>query len=166
MQPILISACLLGHKVRYNGSDVDTGHALLAQWKKEGRAVALCPEMAGGLPTPRPAAEITAAGGGAQVLSGLATVRVANGDDVTLAFVAGAQQALAMVKAKGIRVAVLKEGSPSCGSAYTYDGSFTGNRTELPGVTAALLLQNGIAVFSEHQLDEAQAFLLATDADR
>ena len=94
MSPILISACLLGHKVRYNGSDAATGHALLAQWQREGRAVMVCPEIAGGLATPRPAAEITAGRGGASVLQGLARVVVADGSDVTPAFVAGAQQAL------------------------------------------------------------------------
>ena len=161
MSPILISACLLGQPVRYNGKDAATGHALLAQWQREGRVVGLCPEMAGGLPTPRPAAEITQGSGGTKVLLGLARVVIADGSDVSPSFVAGAQQALAVVQAKGIKVAVLKEGSPSCGSAYTYDGSFNGGRTALPGVTAALLLQNGVAVFSEHQLDEAQAFLQA-----
>ena len=163
MSPILISACLLGHKVRYNGSDAATGHALLAQWQCEGRAVMVCPEIAGGLATPRPAAEITAGRGGASVLQGLARVVVADGSDVTPAFVAGAQQALAVARTRGIRVAVLKEGSPSCGSAFTYDGSFSGGRTALPGVTAALLLHNGLKVFSEHQLDEAQAFLQSLD---
>jgi uncharacterized protein YbbK (DUF523 family) len=163
MSPILISACLLGHKVRYNGNDAATGHALLAQWQAQGRVVAVCPEIAGGLPTPRPAAEITAGSGGAKVLQGMAQVVIADGSDVTQAFVAGAQEALAVARSRGIRVAVLKEGSPSCGSAFTYDGSFSGGRTALPGVTAALLLQNGLKVFNEHQLDEAQAFLLSLD---
>ncbi len=163
MQLILISACLLGHKVRYNGSDAATGHALLAQWRNEGRVVGVCPEVAGGFAVPRPPAEITAGSGGAKVLQGIAQVRIANGDDVTTTFVAGAQQALAIAQDKGIRVAVLKEGSPSCGSAYTYDGSFSGARTALPGVTAALLLQHGLKVFSEHQLNEAQAFLNTLD---
>jgi uncharacterized protein YbbK (DUF523 family) len=163
MSPILISACLLGHKVRYNGNDAATGHALLAQWQSEGLVVAVCPEIAGGLPTPRPAAEITAGSGGAKVLQGLAKVVIADGSDVTQAFVAGAQQALAVARTRGIRVAVLKEGSPSCRSAFTYDGSFSGGRTALPGVTAALLLHNGLTVFNEHQLEEAQAFLKSLD---
>ena len=163
MQSILISACLLGHKVRYNGSDAATGHALLAQWQREGRVVGLCPEIAGGLPTPRPAAEITQGSGGAKVLLGLARVVIADGSDITPAFVAGAQQALAVALAKGIKVAVLKEGSPSCGSSSTYNGSFSGGSTALPGVTAALLVQNGVTVFNEHQLDEAQAYLQAID---
>lgn len=164
MSPILISACLLGQPVRYNGKDAATGNALLAQWQREGRVVGLCPEMAGGLPTPRPAAEITQGSGGAKVLMGLARVVIADGSDVTPAFVAGAQQALAVAMAKGIKVAVLKEGSPSCGSAYIYDGSFTGARTAMPGVTTALLQQHGVKVFSEHQLDEALAYLLALDS--
>jgi uncharacterized protein YbbK (DUF523 family) len=163
MFPILISACLLGHKVRYNGNDAATGHALLAQWQAQGRVVAVCPEIAGGLPTPRPAAEITAGSGGAKVFQGMAQVVIADGSDVTQAFVAGAQEALAVARTRGIRVAVLKEGSPLCGSAFTYDGSFSGGRTALPGVTAALLLHNGLMVFSEHQLEEAQAFLKSLD---
>lgn len=92
----------------------------------------VCPEVAGGFAVPRPPAEITAASGGTKVLQGLAQVRIANGDEVTTAFVAGAQQALALAQAKGIRVAVLKEGSPSCGSAYTYDGSFSGGALPYP----------------------------------
>ncbi len=97
------------------------------------------------------------------MLQGMAQVVVVDGSDMTQAFVAGAQEALAVARTRGIRVAVLKEGSPSCGSAFTYDGSFSGGRTALPGVTAALLLHNGLTVFSEHQLEEAQAFLQLLD---
>ncbi|MFJ0785037.1 DUF523 domain-containing protein, partial [Bordetella bronchiseptica] len=97
--------------------------------------------------------------GGAAVLDGLAQVREASGVDVSAAFVEGARQALALVRERGIRVAVLKEGSPSCGSGYTYDGSFSGARIAREGVTAACLTRAGVRVFSEHELDAAQAWL-------
>ena len=77
---------------------------------------------------------------------------IENGSDVTAEFVRGASEALAKCKAKGIRIAILKEGSPSCGVGYTYDGTFSGKKVALPGVTAALLQQAGVAVFSEGQL--------------
>ena len=91
MQKILVSRCLLGHHVRYDGG-AHGPLALLQRWQAEGRVVALCPEVAGGLPTPRPAAEIPS-GQGAQVLDGWLPVRTINGEDVTAAFVAGAEQA-------------------------------------------------------------------------
>ena len=74
-----------------------------------------------------------------------------------------ADQALARARERGIRVAVLKEGSPSCGSNYSYDGSFTGSRVAAPGVTTARLQQAGLRVFSEHQLAEADAWLCGLD---
>ncbi|WP_376998906.1 2-thiouracil desulfurase family protein [Bordetella pertussis] len=159
MEWVLVSACLLGRPVRYDGRDAATGHPVLARWQAERRVVAVCPEVAGGLPTPRPPAEIDAGAGGAAVLDGLAQVREASGVDVSAAFVEGARQALALVRERGIRVAVLKEGSPSCGSGYTYDGSFSGARIAREGVTAASLRRAGVRVFSEHELDAAQAWL-------
>lgn len=160
MQRVLVSACLLGQMVRYQGGGVPFDHPLLAGWLAEGRLVAVCPEVAGGLPTPRPPAEIEAAKGGLLVLRGEAQVLAVTGGNVTAAFIRGAEQARAIILAQGIRLAILKEGSPSCGSGYTYDGSFTGVR--VPGgvgVTTACLLEVGVRVFSEAQLDEAAAFL-------
>jgi uncharacterized protein YbbK (DUF523 family) len=75
--------------------------------------------------------------------------------EVTAAFLRGAREAAALAKAQGVRVAVLKEGSPSCGSGYTYDGSFKHVRVALPGVTAACLQALGIQVFNENQWNEA-----------
>jgi uncharacterized protein YbbK (DUF523 family) len=92
-------------------------------------------------------------------LIGRASVLDVQGRDVTPAFVHGAQQTLALAQARGIRVAILKEGSPSCGSAFIYDGNSTGEKLAYPGVTAACLQQAGIRVFSEHQWDEAQQYL-------
>ena len=154
MKKILVSACLLGDPVRYDGrskalvnSDLD---ALLAQ----DRIISFCPEVAGGLPVPRAAAEIQAADGNA-VIAGQAEVRTEDGIDVTDYFLAGAQQALALCRKHEITVAVLTESSPSCGSSKVYNGSF--RRTAIPGsgVTTALLRQHGIAVFNQHQLEAA-----------
>jgi len=157
---VLVSACLLGEAVRYNGGDKRCNHAVLQRWLAEGRVVPVCPEVAGGLPVPRAPAEIAGGAGGAQVLAGSARVVDAQGRDVSLHFIDGAAEALARAQAHGIRVAVLKEGSPSCGSSYSYDGSFSATRVPLPGVTSARLRQAGLQVFSEAQLAEADAALL------
>ncbi|MDP2243711.1 DUF523 domain-containing protein [Pseudomonas sp.] len=157
MQKILVSRCLLGHRVRYDGG-AHGPFALLQRWQAEGRVVALCPEVAGGLPTPRPAAEI-ASGQGAQVLDGRLSVRTINGEDVTAAFVAGAEQALALVRQHGIRLALLKARSPSCGNRENYDGSFSGVKVAGEGVTAAALRRAGVQVFNEEELLAAQAAL-------
>lgn len=153
MQKILVSRCLLGHRVRYDGG-AHGPFDLLQQWLNEGRVVALCPEVAGGLPTPRAPAEIPG-GQGAQVLDGQLPVLTIDGEDVTAAFVSGAEQALALVRRHGIRLALLKSRSPSCGNLQTYDGSFSGMRVPGEGVTAALLRREGVQVFSELQLDDA-----------
>lgn len=158
MKKILVSACLLGHPVRYDGrskaldnSDLDT---LLAQ----DRIISFCPEVAGGLPVPRAAAEIQAADGNA-VIAGEARVKTMDGTDVTDYFLAGAQQALALCRIHDITVAVLTESSPSCGSGKVYDGSF--NRSLVPGsgVTTALLRRHGIKVFNQHQLEAVRRYL-------
>jgi uncharacterized protein YbbK (DUF523 family) len=163
MQFVLVSACLLGQPVRYHGGSATCEHPVLARWVTERRIVAVCPEMAGGLPTPRLPAEIQGGSGGLGVLRGQAQVIDIAGANVTAAFVQGAQQVLAISDAKNIRVAVLKEGSPSCGSGYTYDGTFSGGRAPVAGVTAALLQQAGIRVFSEMQFTEADEFLTQLD---
>ncbi|RIX45157.1 MAG: DUF523 domain-containing protein [Rhodocyclales bacterium GT-UBC] len=159
MQRILVSACLLGHAVRYDGGDKRCEDRILQAWLANGQVVPFCPELAAGLPVPRPPAEISQGAGGIGVLSGQAQVIEAGGRDVTAEFVSGAEQALAVARQYGIRLAILKEGSPSCGSSVTYDGSFSGVRISRPGVTSALLKQAGLAVFSEHELVAAQNWL-------
>jgi uncharacterized protein YbbK (DUF523 family) len=158
MQLILLSACLAGQRVRYNAADIGSEAPLLSRWRTEGRVIPFCPEVAAGLAVPRPAAEISG-GEGLHVLQGVARVLDTSGADVSEAFICGAEQTLAVVKAKQIRLAILKEGSPSCGSSLIYDGSFSGRRISGAGVTAERLRQEGIRVFSELQLDEAEAFL-------
>ncbi len=165
MESILISACLLGESVRYNGGDKRCEHQILQRWISEGRVIAVCPEVAGGLPVPRPPAEIAERAGGLRVLTGNARVRDIDGRDVSQQFVKGAEHALACAHAKGIRIAVLKEGSPSCGTNYTYDGTFTATKVSDVGVTTALLQQAGIHVFSEYQLMEADNLLKQLEAE-
>ena len=157
MQRILVSRCLLGHRVRYDGG-ASGPFDLLQQWLDEGRVVPLCPEVAGGLPTPRAAAEISG-GQGREVLDGQAAVITTEGEDVSTQFLSGAYQALALVREHGIRVAVLKANSPSCGNLFTYDGTFSGVKVSGEGVTAALLKRHGVQVFSELELAEAGAAL-------
>jgi len=149
MQKLLVSACLLGEKVRYDGGDCQQS-GLLEQWQHEGRVVPLCPEVAGGLPVPRPSAEIQTDG------------RVINieQEDVSDAFRKGAECALALCKKHDIRVAVLKEGSPSCGSSLINDGSFSKTKISGQGMTSRLLEAHGIRVFGEHELEKAKALLL------
>lgn len=155
---VLVSACLLGEKVRYNGTAAASDHPILSRWLAEGRVVSFCPELAGGLGVPRPAAEMRG-GDGHAVLDAKAIVVTHTGADVTAGFLRGARQALAAARAHDVRVAVLKDGSPSCGSGWTYDGSFSGHRQSAPGVTAALLERHGIPVFSDSQWEDAARYL-------
>ncbi|WP_433768451.1 DUF523 domain-containing protein [Pseudomonas putida] len=161
MQKILVSRCLLGHRVRYDGG-ASGPFDQLQLWLDEGRVVPLCPEVAGGLPTPRAAAEIPG-GQGAQVLDGQAAVITTEGVDVSAQFLSGARQALELVQKHDIRIAVLKANSPSCGNRLTYDGTFSGVKVSGEGVTAALLRRHGVLVFSELELAEAAQALATQD---
>lgn len=161
MEKVLVSRCLLGHRVRYDGG-ASGPFDLLEQWIEEGRVVPLCPEVAGGLPTPRAAAEIPGGQGG-EVLDGTAAVITTDGEDVSAQFLEGARQALELVQKHGIRVAVLKANSPSCGNLLTYDGTFRGVKVSGEGVTAASLKRHGVRVFSELELAEAAVTLAALD---
>jgi len=157
-QNILISACLLGNPVRYDGTDLLIDHPLLKQWQEEGRLISICPEIAGGLSTPRAPAEIVN-GDGASVLLKQSQVINSKEEDVTEAFLLGANKALKMAKENHCKVAILTERSPSCGSSMIYDGGFSGILKTGMGVTTALLEQNEIRVFNQHQLEELQVYL-------
>ena len=159
MQKILVSRCLLGHRVRYDGG-ASGPFDQLQQWLDEGWVVPLCPEVAGGLPTPRAAAEIPG-GQGSEVLEGRTSVITTEGEDVSAQFLSGAYQALELVQKHGIRIAVLKANSPSCGNLLTYDGTFSGVKVRGEGVTAALLKRHGVLVFSELELAQAAQALAA-----
>ncbi len=155
---MLVSACLLGDPVRYDGRAKRLDDAKLERLRETGRIVPFCPECAGGLGVPRPAAEIRG-GDGDAVLAGRARVVTEAGVDVTAAFVAGAEAALATCREHDIRVAVLTESSPSCGSRRIYDGSFGRRAIDGAGVTAALLRRHGIAVYNPCEIAAALARL-------
>ncbi|MGS0894761.1 DUF523 domain-containing protein [Burkholderia stagnalis] len=159
MPKILVSMCVVGHPVRYNGSARTAEHEALERWRREGRLVPVCPELAGGLTVPRPAAEIANGESGRRVLSGAARIVDVNGTDVTASFVAGAQIALALARAHACRFAILADGSPSCGSTFIHDGSFANRRHAGAGVTAALLREHGIEVFADTEIDALDARL-------
>jgi len=154
MRKILVSACLLGDPVRYDGKARGMNHPLLDALVQQGRVVRFCPEVAGGLPVPREAAEIQC-GDGSAVIAKSARVITRNGLDVTGYFISGATQALALCRQHDISVAVMTEFSPSCGSTQVYDGSFSRKAKPGIGVTTALLKHHGITVFNQHQLDVA-----------
>ncbi|TRL39320.1 DUF523 domain-containing protein [Rhizobium straminoryzae] len=154
---ILISACLLGQPVRYDGRGKLLSHPALGRWQGEGRLVSFCPELAGGMAVPRPPAEIEAGGTGEDVLAGRARVLEVTGGDVTGVFLAGAEKALSFAREKECAYALLIDGSPSCGSLAIYDGSFSGVKHAGQGVTAALLMRAGIAVFSDREIEALAA---------
>jgi uncharacterized protein YbbK (DUF523 family) len=160
---ILVSACLLGQPVRYNGSAKTVFHPALERWKAEGRLVVICPEVTAGLSTPRPPAEIEDRESGQDVLSGSVRVFERTGADVTDLYIAGAQAALSLAQTHGCKFALLVDGSPSCGSGFIYDGSFSGKKHLGAGVTAALLRENGIEVFAECEIDDLQDQLSPTE---
>jgi uncharacterized protein YbbK (DUF523 family) len=164
MHFVLVSACLLGSPLRYDGTHKHSQNKILQRWRDEGRVISICPEVAGGLPIPRPPAEIFEGGGGDKVLAGLAKVVDPQGNNVSTEFIAGARHAREQAQRMGIRVAVLKEGSPSCGSSYIHDGSFTGTKISGKGVTSYLLENSGMRVFSEDQFAEANEFLLELES--
>ncbi|WUI01799.1 DUF523 domain-containing protein [Spirillospora sp. NBC_00431] len=158
MERILVSSCLMGRPVRFDGATKPVDDDLFERWRTEGRLVPFCPEVSGGLAVPRPPAEIVG-GDGHAVLDGTARVRTGTGDDVTAEFLHGARQALDAARRSGARVALLKEGSPSCGSHRIHDGTFTGTSAAGDGVTTALLEREGIRVFSETDLAAADSLL-------
>ncbi len=143
MHKILVSSCLLGQPVRYDGQSKGLTNDILTRWLQEKRVVAFCPEVTGGLPTPRPPAEINAE-----------RVITTTGEDVTSEFQLGAQKALALCDAQQIKFALLKESSPSCGRNTIYDGSHNGVKVAGMGLTAKKLVKAGIQVFSEEQLPQ------------
>lgn len=161
---VLVSSCLLGRRVRYNGSDKLDGHPVLLRWHAEGRIVALCPEVAVGFPTPRPPAEIADGAGGEAVLDGRGRILEATGRDVSALYRDAAELALHLAEREGCRHAVLTDGSPSCGSSFVYDGTFSGIRMSGRGATAALLERNGIRVFAETAIADLDRLLAAIEA--
>ena len=145
---LLISACLLGVACNHEGRG--SPRAVVDELAEQYRLVPVCPEVLGGLPTPRAAAELQG-GDGADVVAGNADARVVNveGEDVTAAYRRGAEAAVAVALAVGAERAVLKARSPSCGSSAVYDGTFSRKLVPGRGVTAAALAAAGLEVGSE-----------------
>jgi uncharacterized protein YbbK (DUF523 family) len=166
MEKVLISSCLIGEPVRYDGRSAKIESNVLERWVAEGRMVPVCAELSGGLIVPRSPAEIIGRNGFA-VLDGFAVVLDIHGKERTQALVRGAHEVLETAQSLGIRIAVLKDGSPSCGRNFIHNGQFNGTkkRGEM-GVTAALLVRNGVAVYSEYQIAEAEQFLIELESDR
>ncbi|MCA6091348.1 DUF523 domain-containing protein [Streptomyces sp. SCA3-4] len=143
MEAILVSACLRGVPCRFDGRHKASSEIDDAVGGRD--VVSFCPEVAGGLATPRRPAELVG-GDGHDVLDGTARVVEDTGRDVTAEFVDGARRALAAARNGGCTEALLMPRSPSCGRGAVYDGSFAGELVPGDGVTAALLERNGIAV--------------------
>lgn len=148
---IVVSACLAGISCRYDGND--NLISKIEELLQNEEATLVCPEVLGGLPTPRPPAEIIG-GNGDDVLDGNAKVIDQNGNDVTKAFVQGAYEALEKMKPLQPELIILKERSPSCGSSTIYTGEFNGNKKDGYGVTTALFRRHGFTVISEVEFEE------------
>lgn len=159
MKRILVSACLVGQPVRYDGTAKTVSDAILQAWREQGRLVIVCPEVAAGFGTPRRPAEIQWRRTGDDVLAGTAAICDDAGTDVTSLFIEGAKHALERAIAHECRYALLADGSPSCGSSYVYDGTFKGVRHHGAGVTATLLAQHGIRVYAPSQIDELASLI-------
>ena len=143
MEKILISACLVGDKTRYDGKG--NYHPLVKELLEKYELVPFCSEVEGGLSIPRTPSEIK----GDRVINKA-------GKDVTRNYQAGAEKALNICKYLDIKIAILKDGSPACGVHQIHDGNFTGRKIKGMGITASLLSKNGIKVISE---DEIQTLL-------
>ena len=141
MEKILISACLIGDNCKYNGGNNLNPNieALLEKYE----LIPFCPEVEGGLPIPRNPSEIK----GDRVV-------MDNGKDVTRNYELGARKALMLCLYLKINIAVLKERSPSCGTHQIHDGSFSNTLINGMGITAKLLKENGIKVYSEDEIDQ------------
>lgn len=138
---ILISSCLLGELVRYNGEGYNI--ELLNKYSYLNKFYSVCPEILGGLAVPRTPAEI---------IDG--KVLTIQGEDVTSCFIKGAEDVLKIVKENNIKYAILKANSPSCGNRLIYDGTFSNNKIDGQGVTTKLLVNQGVIVYSEKELTE------------
>jgi len=143
---ILISSCLYGNKVRYDGKHNKINEDLFSKLKEKYNLFYFCPEVEGGLPTPRIPCEI--------ISSEPLKIINKNLEDKTEAFLIGAQKTLQLCLENSISKAILKANSPSCSSKFVYDGSFSGIKIEGFGVTTKLLKENGIEVFDEYEIEK------------
>lgn len=146
---ILISACLLGTSCRYDAKSKPNQKILDLIKNPNVNLIPFCPEIYGGLPTPRTPCEITVIEPVEMTNNTTLKVVSADGIDRTFEYEKGANEALRLCKLFDIKTAILKEKSPSCGSGLIYDGTFSRKLVEGDGVTAKLLKENGIRVFGE-----------------
>ena len=160
---IIVSACLLGLNTKYDGTT--NAHTLICKYSSSGKFIPVCPEQLGGLPTPRVPVEIID-GTGQDVLLGQCQIQGELGDLVTPQFILGAQEVLKIVKMFKVTAAILKERSPSCGVNQIYDGSFTHREKSGQGVTAALLREHNIPIYSEEELNEEELLELLSDDEQ
>jgi uncharacterized protein YbbK (DUF523 family) len=155
MGKILVSACLLGERVQAQGRQRRLVHPQLEQWQRQGRLVPFCPEVAAGLPVLRRNAEIR------QRFPILITDR--DGEDLTPAYLRGAELALEVAQRERCCCALLQSLSPSCGPNQVYDGQFHQVPVQGSGLTAAELMRHGIPLFDETQLPELFSFMRMQD---
>ena len=141
MEKILVSACLLGDKVRYDGRG--NYHPNIKYILENFDVIPFCPEVEGGLPTPRIPSEIT----NDEVIN-------KEGRNVTRQFSLGAEKALTVVKYFNIKTAILKENSPSCGVHNIYNGKFQNKLIEGQGITTRALIEHGVRVISENEIEQ------------
>ena len=145
----LISACLCGVNCKYNG--LNNYNEICDKLFTSGKAILVCPEQLGGLPTPRIPSEII--GESSNILNNNnGSVIDKNGNYVTPQFVKGAKETLQIAKKLNIKKAILKDGSPSCGVNYIYNGNFNGSKIKGMGLTAQLLKESSIDIISELEL--------------
>ena len=143
MEKIIVSACLLGASTRYDGESKKViSDENFKKLNKKYHLIPVCPEIYGGLPTPRVPSEIV---GGRVIMK--------DGTDVTENFLKGAYETLKLCRALGVSKAILKAKSPSCSKKEVYDGSFTGRLIPGEGIAARLLSENGIEVFDENEIE-------------
>lgn len=148
---ILVSSCLIGLDTKYDGNS--NANELLIKYSTCGKFIPFCPEILGGLPTPRPASEIIK-GSGEDVLEGSARVMSKGGKDETENYIKGAMETVKLLKMFPVTCAIMKQRSPSCGNSMIYDGTFSGRRRSGKGVSAAILERYNIPVYSEEEITE------------
>lgn len=145
---ILISSCLLGEYVRYDGSENKCEDEIFENILKHNKIFSFCPEVEGGLSTPREAAEIHKK-----------RVLTKKNEDFTKEFILGAKKALDLCKKENIKIAILKSKSPSCGNKLIYNGEFSNTLIKGRGICTSLLEKNGIKVFNENEINQLNTFI-------
>lgn len=148
-QKILISSCLLGQNVKYDGTNNSIlENPLIQKLKKLNMLIEVCPEVDGGLPIPRPKSEI---------ING--KVKNIEKIDVTEQFLLGAKKTCEIVQKNSIKIAIMKSKSPSCGKDFVYDGNFSKTLIKGDGVSVRALKNMGVKVFSEKELEKVEKLL-------